>query len=86
MPGFLAVLPRDFMDGDTLRYRLHTDGSFTLYYVGHDGKDQGGDPRPESTDDNREIDYPWSGRDWVWPRVAIEARTSGDQAAMVPRR
>jgi hypothetical protein len=56
------------MSGKSLCYRLKPDGSFLLYSVGEDGKDDGGDPKPAGG--NR---YGlWGGRDAVWPMAASE--------------
>ena len=35
------------MDGQPLRYRRNADGTFLLYSVGENGKDDGGDPSLE---------------------------------------
>jgi hypothetical protein len=68
VPEYLSAVPRDSMDGKALRYRLAANGSFQLYSVGYDGKDNGGDPtlRPGTSR------YPqiWDGRDAVWPAPA----------------
>ena len=66
VPEFLPAVPRDWMDGNPLRYRLDADGSFTLYSVGSNGVDEGGDPRPEKGDSH----YLLHGRDVVWPQPA----------------
>ncbi len=64
-PGYLSALPLDPINGRPLHYRLNTDGTFTLWSVGMDGKDDGGDAtipaskRPE----------PQAARDLVWPRL-----------------
>ena len=42
VPEFLPEVPRDFMDGKPLKYKPTTNG-LTLYSVGADGKDDGGD-------------------------------------------
>jgi hypothetical protein len=65
VPRFLHAIPVDRMDGKPLRYRKESDGKFLLYSVGTDGKDDGGDPAPETNDTLRQI---WDGRDAVWPR------------------
>ena len=65
VPGFLGQLPMDPMDGQTLRYRLNSDGSFTLYSVNVDGKDDSGDPTPPK-DKAKSHDFAY-GRDMVWP-------------------
>jgi hypothetical protein len=69
VPGYLAVLPRDLMDGQPLRYRRNADGSFVLYSVGKDAKDDGGDSRPADSSTSQQQCEWWSGRDWVWPQV-----------------
>jgi hypothetical protein len=67
IPEFLPALPHDFMDGQPLRYHPNRDGTFLLYSVGANARDDGGDPIPGTSD--TPID-PWNGRDWVWPRLA----------------
>jgi len=69
-PEFLREPPCDFMDGQSLRYRLNSDGSFTLYSVGEDGRDDGGNPLPAISEKNPQNPSPWAGRDWVWPQAA----------------
>lgn len=68
VPEFLPALPIDSMDGQPLRYRLNADGSFVLYSVGDDQKDDGGDPTPR--DPKQTLRDIWAGRDDVWPRPA----------------
>ena len=70
VPEFLSAVPRDGMDGKALRYRLVSNGGFQLYSVGHDGRDNGGDPSLRSGASR----YPqiWDGRDAVWPAPATE--------------
>ena len=74
VPGFLAAPPRDLMDGQPLRYRLSSDGSFVLYSVGADGQDEGGDPSTAVSDKDWQNEPPWAGRDWVWPRAVVDAK------------
>ncbi len=74
VPDFLAAPPNDFMDGQPLRYRLNSDGSFTLYSVGEDAQDDGGDPSTADSDKDRLIKSPWVARDWVWPRAVPDAQ------------
>jgi hypothetical protein len=69
LPEFLAALPHDWMDGQTLHYRLNADGTFTLYSVGDNGVDDGGDPNPASP---RTAFQMWDGRDAVWPAPATQ--------------
>jgi hypothetical protein len=68
VPEFLPQTPKDLIDGQSLRYRLQTDGNFVLYSVNEDGKDDGGDPRPTSPASQN---YSFgNGRDMVWPMPA----------------
>ena len=65
VPRFLPSIPRDPADGQPLRYRLKPDGTFLLYSIGLDGKDNGGDPSPA---DGKTKSFSWlRGRDLVWP-------------------
>ena len=73
VPEFLAAVPSDFMDGQPLRYRLNANGSSTLYSVGFDMHDDGGDSLPEAQANIRNYS-PWDGRDWVWPRVTTDVK------------
>lgn len=66
VPSFLPAVPVDWMDGQPLRYRLNADGTFTLWSIGEDLKDDGGDgsdARPAT----RLTDI-WDRKDAVWPR------------------
>jgi tRNA A-37 threonylcarbamoyl transferase component Bud32 len=74
VPEFLAELPHDWWDGKPLRYRLNPDGSYLLYSVGEDGKDEDGDPtylNPKSPGSG--------GRDQVWPRFVPWTDTHPNQ-------
>jgi len=64
VPDFLPAVPLDPMSGKPLRYSLRTDGSFLLYSVGEDGRDDKGDPSLQSAPNHVDL---WSGRDAVWP-------------------
>jgi hypothetical protein len=70
-PEFLASAPPDPVDGQQLRYRLMPNGSFLLYSIGLNGKDDGGNASsPGKWGDNRvRWIYP-SALDWVWPQPA----------------
>jgi hypothetical protein len=69
-PEFLATVPIDPMSGQPFCYRTNLDGGFTLYSVGEDGKDDGGD----ATSTNKVTTYDlWSGRDAVWPRAVTNS-------------
>ncbi|MBA4146811.1 MAG: hypothetical protein H0X66_01765 [Verrucomicrobia bacterium] len=67
VPDFIASVPIDCMDGKPLKYRLNPDGTFLLYSVGEDGKDDGGDPTSQNNVDQHSL---WTGRDAVWPTPA----------------
>ena len=53
---------------EELHYRPNADGSYLLYSVGEDGRDDGGDPTPR--DQNQRTARFYSGRDLVWPMPA----------------
>ena len=67
VPEFVAEVPRDWIDGQLLRYRLKSDGTFLLYSIGEDGVDHGGDATPAKPGEHPRD---WNGRDWVWPEPA----------------
>jgi hypothetical protein len=69
MPEFIASVPTDYMDGQPMRYQSNADGSFTLYSVGEDGKDDGGDTSllPDKTN----LRILWDRKDFVWPAPAF---------------
>ena len=67
VPELLTEPPRDYMTDQPLRYHLGADGTFRLYSVGNDGRDDGGDTNP--TQGKRLITI-WDGRDAVWPQSA----------------
>jgi hypothetical protein len=75
VPDFLGSVPRDWVDGQPLRYRLSGEDTFTLYSVGEDGRDDGGDSRPALPVNSQRGHEAWLGRDWVWPQVPA-ARSS----------
>ena len=41
-PQFIAQVPHDIINGEPLHYRINPDGQFTLYSVGWNEKDDGG--------------------------------------------
>lgn len=65
-PEFFSAVPVDWMDGKPLRYRRAPGGTYTLWSVGEDFKDDGGDAADTTTSRSRDI---WDGRDVVWPRL-----------------
>jgi hypothetical protein len=71
VPEFLKSVPTDSMDGQPLRYRRNGDGTFLLYSVGENGKDDGGNPGLEQGVESSS--YYWQNfvaLDWVWPQPA----------------
>jgi hypothetical protein len=67
VPEYMAKVPRDFMDGQPLRYQARSGGSFLLYSVADDTQDDQGSSVPQANDHQRPS--AWNGRDWVWPRA-----------------
>lgn len=62
VPGYLAAVPIDPMDGAPLRYRLEKDGKPSIRSVGWDGVDQDGVGA---------VGRDWEkSPDWAWPRLA----------------
>lgn len=77
VPQFLSAVPRDPVDGQPLRYRLNADGTFLLYSVGLNGKDDGGNPTLDASIPNSYFN--WLGPhalDWVWPQAATPEETA----------
>jgi len=62
MPQFVARLPHDVINGQPLTYRRTEDGSFTLYSVGWNEKDDGGKVVLSKTGKNVNSNE----GDWVW--------------------
>jgi hypothetical protein len=83
VPEFLPELPRDYMDGQPLRYRLNPDGSFLLYSVGQDGRDDGGDATPTSGAGSKSNLQ--NGRDLVWPAPASAEEIAAEEAKAAKR-
>ena len=87
VPEFLVEVPRDFMDGQPLRYQLPPDGQFRLWSVGEDFKDDGGDPTPVGVASGSSNLPDWlKGRDWVWPQAATEAEVAAYHAELAAKR
>ena len=78
-PRFLPILPRAWMDGKPLRYRLRPRGGFLLFPVGGDGKEDKGDPAPSRAE--RVYRQLADGRDAVWPVVATDAEAEAARRA-----
>lgn len=86
-PDLLKSVPIDFMNGQPLRYRRNADGTFLLYSVGENGKDDGGDPSFK-LDGITRSSYLWqhsNARDWVWPQPATEMEIQNYFGARLPK-
>jgi hypothetical protein len=64
LPEILAQPTIDPMDGKPLRYRPLENGTFLLYSISENFKDDGGDPTPA---DSKATPNSINGRDLVWP-------------------
>jgi len=65
VPNYLPEIPFDYMDGNRLRYHPTPEGSFVLYSIGSDGKDNDG-----ALPTRFERNGPWmagADGDWSWP-------------------
>jgi len=73
VPEFVPDVPFDPVDGQPLRYRPKADGTFLLYSIGENGKDDNGNPSLErgvqSTSMYWQNEY---ALDWVWPQPATQ--------------
>ena len=68
VPELLSAVPIDPMSGKPLSYRLAEGGTFALYSVGEDGRDDGGDPTSLMATNRFDL---WSGKDALWPTAVI---------------
>ena len=66
VPEFVSAGPLDWMDGNPLRYRVNADGTFTLWSIGENLKDDGGDGS-DAVPATRMGDI-WERKDVLWPR------------------
>jgi len=64
MPEFLSAVTQDVMDSAPIRYRVEEEGTFVLWSIGWDGKDDGG-KRPNGKEAKRAFEPNYVG-DWVW--------------------
>jgi hypothetical protein len=67
-PAYIDKLPHDIMNGEPYHYQLRPDGTFLLYSVGWNQKDDGGKVIFK-TDSPTQVDY--EAGDWVWPTPQI---------------
>jgi len=73
-PEFLPAVPLDPVDAQPLRYRRNGDGTFVLYSIGPDNKDDGGEPSLGKGAASSSYNWlGWQALDWVWPQPATEA-------------
>lgn len=64
-PAYLAHVPCDVVNGAPLHYRLNGDSTFTLYSVGWNGTDEGGQVIASREDPlHHDLDQ----GDWAWPQ------------------
>ena len=72
-PAYVDAVPRDIMNGEPYRYRLRSDGTFLLYSVGWNQKDDGGkivyQAGYSKTIDDKQ-------GDWVWPTPKADEEKS----------
>jgi hypothetical protein len=61
-PAYLDKAPCDVLTGGPLHYRLNADGTFALYSIGLDGKDDGGQVAT-CKEGGVDMDH----GDWAWP-------------------
>jgi hypothetical protein len=74
VPEFLAAVPLDPVNGQPLRYHLNADGTFTLYSIGENGRDDGGNPALADEAKSKSLQWQNSNAlDWVWPQPATAA-------------
>ncbi len=83
VPELLASVPIDRMDGKPLRYRRDTEETFTLWSVGDDLKDDGGDPSPPADRNSPLRAQWWMAKDAVWPHPAAAAEIEEWQRSQV---
>jgi hypothetical protein len=63
VPEYLDSVPLDIVAGGVLQYRPNPDGTYTLYSIGENGVDDGGDPTGPNW---------YEGKDWIWPWPASD--------------
>ena len=71
VPEFVPAVPLDPVDGQPLRYQLKANGTFLLYSVGENGKDDNGNSSWGKGIESS--NYRWQdphALDWVWPQPA----------------
>jgi hypothetical protein len=66
VPDLLAALPQDEVAGRPLRYQREANGTFRLWAVGDDGRDEGGLLSHRQEDSGRAVAVDWV---WRWPEA-----------------
>jgi hypothetical protein len=87
-PEFVPDVPYDPVDGQPLRYRPKADGTFLLYSIGENGKDDDGDPSLEKGGQSKSLYWQnTQALDWVWPQPATqeEIQIYHDKQSQKPR-
>ena len=69
-PACIDAVPHDIMNGGPYRYQLRPDGTYLLYSVGWNQKDDGGKVAYKK-ENPKQIDYEQG--DWVWPTPKQDA-------------
>jgi hypothetical protein len=82
VPEFLEAIPRDAVDGSPLHYKKDPGGTFQLYSIGRDGKDDGGFSYTPAGPGR----FYWlGGADWVWPLPASPAEVEAYRISHPPK-
>lgn len=68
-PEWLATVPGDWFSDAGLVYRRNTDGTFTLYSIGYNETDDGGE---YTFGKGKRKTIQWEEGDWPWPSAAAE--------------
>ena len=68
-PEWLAAVPGDWFSDEGLVYRLNADGTFTLYSIGYNETDDGGE---YTFGKSKRKTIQWEEGDWPWPSAAAE--------------
>jgi hypothetical protein len=68
-PDWLSAVPGDWFSDAGLVYRRNTDGTFTLYSIGYNETDDGGE---YTFGKSKRKTIQWEEGDWPWPSAAAE--------------
>lgn len=67
VPTYMDAVPHDIINGNPYRYQLRPDGTFLLYSVGWNEKDDGGVAVYSDPNNNGHPTQDYDRGDWVWP-------------------